>query len=691
MKHLTHIFTLLLVSLLLTTAASAQNSGELRATTLTRQLNKHTYNGEYEKSERRVASQPKLLSRAKDGEPFIFSDRVWFPGEWEEVQGIVVSPLYNYRPIDHYDDAHYSAEPLVEGWGDIYYKNDPNDPNEKLQLVGKGFCEAKIDVATQDAAVYLNVMGGIQEAGVTAWVRIQNEGDDKIVIHALDSMGLRNDDIKFFKAPGNSVWFRDCGPICFYYGDDDDIAMLDFLYGGRALDDMLPSYLHRQFDIPNYITDIRWEGGNCLVDGLGGLVTSTASYENEEVDTVGRLWWDGKDYSTIEWTPRKPFTKSEVKYALSGMLGQRQTTILPRLNYDGRTGHVDLYLDATDENSLYMTQMPEDYDYWSDYDVVMGNTSILFNKKSFFKRKYYYKGAIPFPSFKGKNWASEEVYATYARSYANHLICNNHIIQPCFSDVDPETHLPIDPVELANIKILQDIYKGYTFYCVDMRTFDGSGGSIHCITKQIPAENPVRIIHKDIYGEVNPGTLESIPFSAVITNKYGIKEAKLIYRVNGSDWAEVPLTADGNCWSTALTLDSFLGEGQPLTAEGTNVEYFIEATSNNDKTITKPFNAYNGGSYGFTLTNKVEYDESMFDFITATMPMEHITFQLETTYLAEDTSSADDDPTEVVEIREHRSAEATSGRWYTIDGMPLSSHPSAKGIYLYKGKKVAIR
>ena len=46
--------------------------------------------------------------------------------------------------------------------------------------------------------------------------------------------------------------------------------------------------LHWKFGIPNYISDLLWEGGNCLVDGIGGLVTSTSSYTHN-TDTVGCL------------------------------------------------------------------------------------------------------------------------------------------------------------------------------------------------------------------------------------------------------------------------------------------------------------------------------------------------------------------------------------------------------------------
>ena len=40
---------------------------------------------------------------------------------------------------------------------------------------------------------------------------------------------------------------------------------------------------------------------------------------------------------------------------------------------------------------------------------------------------------------------------------------------------------------------MQEAYPGYEFVEIDVRDFDGYGGAIHCITKQIPAENPVSL------------------------------------------------------------------------------------------------------------------------------------------------------------------------------------------------------
>lgn len=520
-------FILLLFSLAVSAVAVAQSS-EKRASSLSRLLHKHVYQGEYERPAVKVEA-PKDARRAKNALGASFNERVWFPGEWEEVKAVVITARYEYLVPGHEDDGRYYANQIVKNWGNQYFQEDAYSP---AKFLGEGPCKSRVDVVTLDAQPFLYVMDGIQKAGAEAWVRIEEAGDEQIIRTAMQNAGLQTDKMRFFVAPGNAFWYRDCGPICFYYGDDDKIGMLDFFYGyTRPCDDLLPSVLRWKFGMRNFFSDLIWEGGNCLVDGIGGLVTSTATYR-QNTDTIGRLHWDGINPATIKYDERQPLYPVDVKFTLANLLGQRQTTIVPTLNYDGGTGHIDLYLDATDENAFYMAQMPENYDWWSDYDISVGNTAILFNKKSFFGRQYYNNASLPFPSKNdGSGWESEEEYGKVARTYANHLICNGYILQPCFSPVG-EDGMPTAEWDRKNIEKMKSYYPGYTFYCIDMRTFDGSGGSIHCITKQIPADNPVRIIHKDIFGKVNPVIPKStdpsyIPFSTIITNKSGIKEASL--------------------------------------------------------------------------------------------------------------------------------------------------------------------
>ena len=677
-----HLFTTALL-FLLTAGSYAQGTADQPGTAnggIFKVLNKRAYTGQYPLPQLPIAT-PEDRRAAHDalGQPLTFTDRVWFPGEWEEVKAIVVSPTYIHWVPEHVNDNHYGAVPLVEGWASYEYYKNPEDVTERPEIVGYGPYVTQLDVKSDIGKVFLYIMDGIQKGGAEAWVRIESADDEQTIRSVMTEMGLSTDKLRFFVSAGNQYWFRDCGPICFYYGEEDKLAMLDFFYGSdRPIDDLLPSVLHRKMGIPNYITTVKWEGGNCLVDGIGGLVTSTAMYRQNE-DTYGPVVWDGKDFKTIKFAPREPLTEDQTDKALMGMLGQNSLVVLTALKHDGGTGHVDLYADATDENGFLFTKMPEQYSKWEDYAIAEKNVAYMYNQPSGWDRKYYDMGRLPFPAKNdGSDFTDEKDYENYTRSYANHAIVNNYILQPCFSPVD-ENHMPTAEWDRKNIEAMQKCYPGYTFYCIDMRQLDGQGGSIHCVTKQIPADNPVRILHKNIHGSVNAGTLTTIPFSAIITNKSGIKSAKLVYRVDHGEWQTTELKGNGNCWSGTVPTSSF--------AVGKPVDYYISATSNNGKTTTKPVNAAHGGYYNFTLSDQVSYDENMFDFGTEPVAMDKITFKLDTSMLTEDTTK--DTPTGISEVYRDAEGGVKDNAFYNLNGQRVD-HP-AKGIYIMNGKKVIIK
>lgn len=538
-----------------------------------------------------LAPAPKDNSNAKhtSGMP---NDSFWFPGEWEEVQAIVVTPYYTYRP----DSAGFNnmiADPMVTGVAGYYSSYYAQQPS------AYGPYRALMDTSSDFGQVAFYLMDAIQMGGAQAWVRVEKFSDSTAVLTHLQARGLRSDNIRFLEAPGNSFWYRDCGPICFYYGAGDTVGMLDFeYYPGRALDDSLPVFIERQFGIPNFTTMIEWEGGNCLVDGAGMVFSSDAIYGNNN-DTYGQLAWDGVNPSSIHYTNKPALNASMVRDSLAALIGTRATYILPAFKYDGGTGHIDLYSDMWHENSFVFSKMPDNYSNWYDYKVGKKNMDTLCSYQSYFGHNYNCD-FIPFPSRdNGSNFSSQAQYnSQYTRTYSNHTFVNDLIIQPCFSPVGSDG-LPTAAWDRANIEELKKAYPGYIIYCVDVREFDGSGGAIHCITKQIPAEHPIRILHSNLHGNTESAyTSANAPISAHITNVDGIQSAKVVYRIDSGEWHEIALAAgSGNTYTGNIPT-----AGQ-LSGEYTLVEYYISATSNAGKTITKPMTAHNGGYYNFYLGN----------------------------------------------------------------------------------------
>lgn len=627
-------------------------------------------------------------------------DRVWFPGEWEEVKAIVVTPYYSYSPDTNLGSGYYSADPMVTGVAE-YFQYNFSRGWVSLNLFGPYVSE--MDTNSTFGKVFFYLMDGIQQGHAEAWVRVEQEADTAKVLRTLTRMNLRHDNVRFIIGSGNSFWYRDCGPICFYYGDEDSVAMMDFeYYPGRALDDSLPSLIHRQMGIPNYINTIEWEGGNCLVDGAGFLLSSDAIYSNNG-DTYGQITWDGHDINSIHYTSKTHLTQAQTRQALRSLLGQRETHILPAYQYDGGTGHIDLYADMCEENGFIFSVMPDNYSRWTDYRTGARNIDSLCSYTSIFDRRYY-KTTIPFPSKdNGSYFTSQTEYdSQYTRTYSNHTFVNDLILQPCFSNVADGR--PSAAWDRQNIEQLKAAYPGYTIYPIDVREFDGSGGAIHCVTKQIPADNPIRILHKSIVGSANDMRGNNIPVSAIITNRSGIEHAECVYRINEGEWNTITLNANGNKYSamiptagineriidttyqTGIRVDStFLSTDTIITLTLVEqyydsvsmdtvyvwdttytfennylydsidyvdtlttlrdtlvtVEYYLSATSNNGKTITKPMTAHQGGYYHFTYNGELEEPDSMkYDFSTDPRPATDITFVFDANRTYLDTNAA---------------------------------------------------
>ena len=529
----------------------------------------------------------------------------WFPGEWEEVQAIVITWPYNAYPADHVGEDNYTADPIFTGYGSYYrYQNG-------WQNYSVGPIVGVPDTTDYDALgamyndsrdfrnVWVEMATAIQLGGAQVWFNVWNASDSNIIKRYMQRIGRPLTNYGFVVSAGNSFWYRDCGPICFYYGDQDSVAMLDFMYyPGRALDDSLPYAIEAQMGIPNYETAIEWEGGNCLVDGAGFCLSSDAIYANN-MDTYGQLTWDGSTHSSMHYVEKTGLTRAQVFDSMAYLIGTRHMSILPTFKYDGGTGHVDLYADMWDENEFVFSKMPENYSSWYDYKVGQKNMDTLCSYTSIHGLNYKEHG-LPFPSTdNGGTFRSQSTYnSSYTRTYSNHTFVNNVIMQPCYSPV-------VDGVPTADwdrecFYQIQKAYPGYTIYPIDVRTFDGSGGAIHCITKQIPADNPVRILHPSITG--NTGSLYTTTNASVratVTNRSGIEHVSLFWRADEGEWNEVNLTADAseeNLYTGEIPTSTVSVSGEYAT-----IEYYISATSNNGKTITKPMTASQGGAYTFYL------------------------------------------------------------------------------------------
>lgn len=501
-----------------------------------------------------------------------------FPGEYEEVKAVMMTWPYVVSDSNgNTPKANVYVDQIFNNWGE-YIEKYPNTNIVKKITYGK--CTSVIDLFEESPYPY--VFGSLANAideNAEVWINVWHAEDSTKIIEFMSSAGLPLQHARFFVNPGNSFWYRDCGPVAFYYGNKDSVGFVDFeYYGGRQLDDSIPVFVGKKMGYPVYTSTIEYEGGNILLDGVGNLFTSSA-LDTTNFDNGGRYIQDVSKKNGFVQEYKKPLTEKQIKDSLTYLLNLKSIHILPMLQYDGGTGHIDLYADVWDENNMVFSKMPAEMDTMVDYSIVSKNVDTIM---SFVKSdgNTYRKSYIPFPRRDDGTWyESSEDYNQYTRTYSNHTFVNKAIIQPVFAD---DTYGDTEHLQ-SDLDSISAKYPGYKIYPIDVSSFDGSGGAIHCITKQVPAENPIRIISLPIESVVAKNT--SYPISAMIYNNSGIEKATCKWRYKGgADWNSVDLTP------SASVLNQFLG-AIPNDLNDGIIEYYLEAKSNNGKTIAKPITA----------------------------------------------------------------------------------------------------
>jgi agmatine deiminase len=468
------------------------------------------------------AASTKLSPFGKTG--FIFPGKVRYPGEFEESQAVCISWSYDYDNLGNVIGIDTSSE--------------------------YGFISAQLAKYISDE--------------LPVWIRVTTASDTLKVLAKMQNLGWPlTHNYTFFVIPGDDWWMRDFGPNGVYIGDKDSLAIIDLqYYDGRDLDDAFPKTVAAHLGIPNYESTFYGEGGNLMADGFGSVFFSDVMNEANDF----QLGWDS--VQTID--------------SLRNLFGATAPINLKALQCDGGTGHIDLYVKLADEQTLFVMEYPSVVTA-TDKKIIEDNYQYLTTLKSTYNRPYR---IIRFPMPTNDNGvynlkSCNQINAD-ARTFINGITLNKTYLYPSYSnDVDGNK----TQTALATA-LFEKHMSGYKVIPIDARASSPLGGSIHCITMQIPADNPVLIWHPSIDGynlTTNP-----LPIQAKITNRSGIASAVCFWKKKTeTTWHTTPLAASAN--------DMFNGVIQPgpVTASD-SIDYYIEAVTNNGKTAVKPITAPNG-------------------------------------------------------------------------------------------------
>ncbi|MBL7784070.1 MAG: agmatine deiminase family protein [Saprospiraceae bacterium] len=366
--------------------------------------------------------------------------------------------------------------------------------------------------------------------------------------------------VSFLVVPNNSIWVRDYGPNCVYANKVDSLYFVDWKYNriSRPLDDALPATVAEYMGVPLYATtlapaDLVNTGGNFMSDGMGTAFASRLIMSENQA---------GNPYGVT--------TKSEsqINQILSDYMGIDRYIKMQELPYD-EIHHIDMHMKLLDEETLLVGQYPDGV---ADGPQIEANIQyVLSNYQSAFGTPYKVI-RIPMPPQFGDYPDNGGDY----RTYANAVFVNKTVLLPIYEEQYDTTAL----------RIWRESLPGYNVVGIDCNSIIGLSGAIHCITKEIGVNDPLRIIHKPVekvfVGEFNPW---QCPIIAEVEHRSGVASVSLHYRrETETEWHVVSLTQVNNPDS----LDFWAGDIPDQPGYVGHMQYYLDAVANNGKTIARP-------------------------------------------------------------------------------------------------------
>ncbi len=354
--------------------------------------------------------------------------------------------------------------------------------------------------------------------------------------------------LKFVIASLNSVWCRDYGPWAVYSGISDSLKLIDWTYNRpRPLDDQMSVAFANTINTPLFQTitepnKLIATGGNFMVDGNGtGFSSKLIINENPNLSV------------------------SQVEGILNSYMGINRYVKMEVLPFD-EIHHIDMHMKLLDEETILVGEYPAGV---ADGPQIEANIQYILNNYQTCYGRPYKIVRIPMPPSATGQYPPSSNYYTYTNS----VFINKTIIVPVYG-------LSLDSTAL---RIYRENLPGYNVVSINASSMIASLGAIHCITKEIGVDEPVFFSHPKLLNTVNTSTPYEV--KSYIKTSSGVASAKVYWRTD--------TTQAYNSVNMTMALDTFRAN-IPAQPFGTQIYYYISATSNSGKTNTKPITAPEG-------------------------------------------------------------------------------------------------
>jgi len=274
----------------------------------------------------------------------------------------------------------------------------------------------------------------------------------------LEAMGAPLEYIHLYPCASDDSWARDHGPLT--VETPDGFKLLDFQFNGwgnkypHDLDNQIPQQLFAQKAFPFATIEVQdWvlEGGSIESDGQGTLLTTSSCLLNKN---------------------RNPnLSKADIEARLIVAFGVKKINWLDHgyLAGDDTDGHIDTLARLCPNNTIVYTVCDDEQDeHYAELKKMEEQLQSFTNAEGEPYR------LLPLP------WAGavlgDESDARLPSTYANFLIINEAVLVPIYG-------LPMDEDAL---EVVSQAFPGYEIFGIPCLTLIERGGSLHCITMQLP-------------------------------------------------------------------------------------------------------------------------------------------------------------------------------------------------------------
>jgi len=286
-----------------------------------------------------------------------------------------------------------------------------------------------------------------------------NVADEAMKAFAIGHLQIAEVDlskVEFFFHPTNDAWCRDHGPAFLINPDAaQKKVIVDWgfnAWGGKyppfELDDVIPTLIGKQFNIPVYHPGIIMEGGSVEFNGKGTLLTSRSCLLNPN---------------------RNPYlNQSQIEEYLSNYYGVEQILWIDEgIVGDDTDGHVDDTVRFVNEDTVVTVIEENATD--ENYKLLQHNLKQL-QQMRLINGKQLNIIELPMPDklvYQGQRLPC---------SYANFYIANKSVIVPIFHSKNDDKAL----------QIIQRCFPSREVVGIDSTDIIWGLGSFHCLSQQEP-------------------------------------------------------------------------------------------------------------------------------------------------------------------------------------------------------------